>query len=140
MAPVMGLVLVAFVQAAVAVTTVAQGGTSGIMEPREVVINSAVEWQALWKEHGSGTAPAIDFSQSMVVGVFLGTRPTAGYEVNIVAVRADAAAIVVVYRERQPGRDALLAQVLTSPFHLVSLPRQTGRVEFRRVDGPSPAR
>jgi hypothetical protein len=41
----------------------------------------------------------------------------------------------VEYRERRPPPGTLVAQVLTSPFHLVRVPRQTGPVEFRRL-GP----
>jgi hypothetical protein len=134
------LVLGAFVQAAVAVTTVAQGAASGITERREVVVRSAAEWQALWKEHSSRAAPPVDFSGATVVGVFLGMRPTAGYQVEVVGARLESGALVVEYRERQPGPDVLSAQVLTSPFHLVRVPRHTGRVEFRKVEGPQPSR
>ena len=32
--------------------------------------------------HSAERVPTIDFSRAMVVGVFLGSRPTAGYEVE----------------------------------------------------------
>ncbi|MGH3369203.1 MAG: hypothetical protein ACRDPR_04320, partial [Nocardioidaceae bacterium] len=62
---------------------------------REVTIRSAAEWQALWKEHDGGDLPAVDFAHSMVVGVFLGSRPTAGYAVEISAVLEEAGRTVV---------------------------------------------
>lgn len=114
--------------------TVAAGQMSNIEEPREVVVRTAAEWQALWKEHDpQSAAPAVDFAQSMVVGVFLGSRPTAGFSVEISAVKVEANRTVVEYVERLPPRDAFVAQILTSPFHVVRLPRATGSVEFRRV-------
>ena len=113
--------------------TVAQGTLSGIEEPRQVVVRTAAEWQALWKEHDpQGTAPAVDFAQSMVVGVFLGSQPTAGFAVEIAAVRQEGNRTVVEYAERRPARDAFVAQMLTSPFHIVRVMRTAGSVEFRR--------
>ena len=80
----------------------------------------AAEWQALWKEHSPETAvPAVDFAQSSVVGVFLGFRPTAGFSVEITAVRVEGARTVVEYVEHRPPRDAFVAQILTFPFHIV---------------------
>lgn len=124
-------------QAAVAFTTVARGSDSQIMEPREVVIRTMGEWQTLWKEHSAQRLPAVDFSRSTLVGVFLGTRTTAGYAVDVVSVRSQGNTTVVEYREQRPPAGALLAQVLTAPFHLVSVPRTDAKIEFRRLDtGP----
>jgi hypothetical protein len=130
-------VLIAQVTPAVLlIVTVAQGATSNVEEPRQVVVRTAAEWQALWKEHSPGSAPpAVDFAQSTVVGVFLGSRPTAGFSVEISAVRTEDSRTVVEYIERRPPRDAFVAQVLTSPFHLVRIMRTAGPVEFRSA-GP----
>jgi hypothetical protein len=117
--------------------TVAQGPMSNIEEPRQVVVRTAAEWQALWKEHDAQQAlPPVDFAQSIVVAVFLGTRPSAGFAVEITAVKGDGSRAVVEYRERRPARDEVAAQVITSPFHIVRLARGSGTVEFRRVEGP----
>jgi hypothetical protein len=117
--------------------TVAQGAMSNIEEPRQVVVRTAAEWQALWKAHdGQRAAPSVDFTQSIVVAVFLGTRPTAGFAVEIRAVKTEGSGAVVEYRERRPPRDALVAQMLTAPFHIVRLARVSGSIEFRRVDSP----
>jgi len=122
------------VASAVLLTTVAQGTMSNIDEPRQVVVRSAAEWQALWKEHDPGSAaPRVDFTQSIVVGVFVGSRPTAGFTVEITSVKTEGNRTIVEYLERQPPRDALVAQVLTSPFHAVRLARQAGTIEFKRL-------
>ncbi|HJR59052.1 MAG TPA: protease complex subunit PrcB family protein [Vicinamibacterales bacterium] len=127
----------ALLQATLTFTTIARGSDSRIPEPRQVAIRSMDEWRGLWKEHRSGAVPVVDFSTSMVVGVFTGSRPTAGYHVDIVSVRTEGALVVVEYRERSPGPDALVAQMLTSPFHLVSLPRNAGTVQFRKLRPPA---
>ena len=118
----------------VAWNTVAQGAMSNIEEPRQAVVRTAAEWQALWKQHDPGrAAPPVDFSQSMVAAVFLGFRPTAGFTAEITAVKTEGKGTVVEYRERRPAADAFVAQVITSPFHIVRLPLSAGSVEFRRL-------
>lgn len=116
--------------------TVARGAMSNIEEPRQMVVRTAAEWQALWKEHDAqGAMPPVDFTQSIVVAVFLGTRPSAGFAVEIAAVKTEGDRAVVEYREGRPARGAISAQVLTSPFHIVRLARISGSVEFRRIEG-----
>ena len=116
------------------VNTLAQGAMSNIEEPRQAVVRTAAEWQALWKQHdGRGMPPPVDFAQSMVVAVFLGTRPTTGFAVDIRAVKSDGKTTTVEYLVRQPPGDAIVAEVLTSPFHIVRVARTAGAVEFRRL-------
>jgi hypothetical protein len=117
----------------IAFTSVHRGTQSRIEEPREVTIRTAAEWQTLWNEHAPSERPRVDFTKDMVVGVFLGTRPTGGYSVEIVSVEATGEGIVVSYRETQPARDAMLTQALTSPVHLVRIPLQKGPVRFVRA-------
>jgi hypothetical protein len=115
--------------------TVAQGAMSNIEEPRQAVVRSAAEWQALWKQHDfQRPAPAVDFTKSIVVAVFLGTRPSAGFAVEITAVKTEGGRAVVEYRERRPRGDAILAQVLTAPFHIVRVAPTSGPIEFRRIE------
>jgi protease stability complex PrcB-like protein len=129
------LVIAAFLQAQPPVRTVGKGPTSQIDTARQVTIRSAEEWSALWKVHGGGgQPPAVDFSREIVVGVFLGSRPTAGYGVEIVRAVGAPTLLIVEYIEAGPPRDALLAQVLTSPYHLAAIPRHDGDVMFRKVD------
>ena len=132
MTPLILAVMMAQVPGAVA--TVAQGPASAVNNPREVVVRTLPEWEALWKSHaGPQPAPAVDFSTSLVAAVFLGTRPTAGFGVEISATRRENDALVVEYVERAPGADAIVAQMLTSPFHIVKLPRFDGPVRFRKT-------
>lgn len=122
-------------QSPIDLMTVAQGVMSGIEEPRQVVVRTMAEWRALWQEHGAqGAAPDVDVSRSMVVAVFLGTRPTAGFGVEITAVKSTGKSVVVEYRERRPAPGALTAQILTFPFHIVRIASVSGPIEFKRID------
>ena len=115
--------------------TVGKGPVSAIEQPRQVTVRSAAEWGALWKENGANAPlPAVDFSREMVVGVFLGRRPTAGYGVETVRTIGNSSALVVEYVETAPSRDSITAQILTAPYHLVAIPRHDGAVTFKRVD------
>jgi hypothetical protein len=117
------------------VRTVGKGPMSAIDGPRQVTVLSAAEWAALWKENGvNAPLPAVDFSREMVVGVFLGTRPTAGYGVEIVRAIGNSSTLVVEYVEAAPPRDAITAQILTAPFHLAAMPKHGGEVTFKKVE------
>jgi hypothetical protein len=118
---------------AIAFTNVAQGTSSQVDEPRKVIVRSADEFQVLWKSHSTAPLPKVDFSKSIVVGVFLGMRPTAGYTVGIQAVRRTEGGAVVEYIEGVPDRSKMVAQMLTSPFHLVSIPNDVKTVEFKQL-------
>lgn len=114
--------------------TVSEGSSSAIDEPNMVIVRSAPEWDALWKSHaGLQPVPAVDLSTNMVAAVFVGMRPTAGFRVEIVGARRENDALVVEYVERPPSPRTLVGQVLTAPFHIVTLPRFTGPVRFRKV-------
>lgn len=121
--------------AALPFTTIAQGASSGITEPRDVVVRTAADWQALWQLHSAADRPpAVDFSSSMVVGVFLGSRPTAGYQLEIARLLAHGGQITVEYAERRPPPGGLTAQVFTAPFHLIAVSRDSRVVQFQRIE------
>jgi protease stability complex PrcB-like protein len=135
----MNVMLALVMTATVSFTSIAKGEVSDQETARQAVARTPAEWQALWNDHApAGKLPAVDFASSMVVGVFLGTQPSTGYAVEIVAVTTDGDALVVEYAERQPKRDMMAAQVLTQPFHLVAVPKHAGPVRFVRVSDPAP--
>jgi len=113
------------------------GVASRIDAPREVVVRTADEWKKLCGEHAGGRpCPAVDFARSTVIGIFLGTRPTAGIKVEIQRVERDGDALVVTYRDRGPGPGEMAAQMLTTPYLLATVDRFTGPIRFSRVVRP----
>ncbi len=129
------LLIAALLQSPPPVRTVGKGPMSDIDTPRQVAVRSAADWSALWKTHGAaGEPPMVDFSREMVVGVFLGSRPTAGFGVEIIRSVASPSALLVEYVEILPPRDALTAQVITAPYHLAAIPKYDGEVTFRKVE------
>jgi hypothetical protein len=112
-----------------------KGTSSGIVEPREVVVQSEREWEALWKQHApDGPSPLpVNFAKEQIIGVFAGQRPTAGYRVEIVKVERDSGGLTVVYKIESPPQDAIAAQQLTQPFHLVRLPALGLPIRFNKL-------
>jgi hypothetical protein len=115
-------------------TNLAKGDMSGQQMSKQVTVRTAAEWQALWKDHApTEKMPNVDFAKDMVVGIFLGSKPSAGHSVEIVAVRTDEKEFVVEYVQKQPGRGTMAAQILTEPYHLVTVPKHAGTVRFIHV-------
>jgi hypothetical protein len=117
-------------------TTVAQGSRSGVTEALEVVVRAPAEWASLWARHaGPGVpSPPIDFAREMVVAVFLGRRPASGFRVQITDVHETGAGrdLEVIYQELDAAAGAMRRPVVTTPFHIVSLPRSEMPVRFRQ--------
>ena len=125
---------VAGLAAQTAFTSLAKGDMSGQQIAKQVTVRTLAEWKTLWKDHGPAEKmPTVDFSKNMVVGVFLGTKPSVGYEVEIVGVRAQDKEVIVEYVQRQPAPGTMTAQILTDPYHLVSVPKHAGTVRFLPV-------
>lgn len=118
-----------------AVQTIARDVMSQIDEPRQVVAQNDAEWAALWKQH-SATAerPQVDFASRTVVAVFLGSRPSAGYAVEIVGTRLRDGVQVVQWSERKPAPGRMTAQVMTSPSHIATIARTAGTIRFEKVE------
>jgi hypothetical protein len=111
-----------------------RGDQSNVDEFRQVVVRTAAGWTALWRQHAPDRPrPAVDFARDMVAGVFLGSRPSAGFAIDVVSAREEHGNLVVRYRESSPGPGAVAAQVITSAYCIVALPRRDGEVRFERV-------
>lgn len=118
-------------------TTLAQGSDSGITSARRSVVRDDASWRALWAAHaGPDTAaPSIDFRSRFIAAVFAGERPSPGHSVAITDARADAGGLTLVVSEQVPPRGEMAAQILVSPFHIVTFPRVDGEVRFEDARG-----
>ncbi len=67
---------------------------------------------------------AIDFDLSAVFILFMGSQPTAGYDIELRDDRARVAQteLTIFVTWRQPSADAILAQVMTSPCIVIAVP------------------
>ena len=120
-------------------TTIAVGDGSGIVSPRQTIVRDAVEWRALWAAHAGPEAvsPPVDFSTRIVAAVFAGERPSPGYGIAITGTRPKGGTLELVVEERRPAAGAMAAQMIVTPFHIVSMPRHDGDVRFEEAARPS---
>jgi len=136
---------VAFLQAAAAPErtrppymprTIEKGDQSNVEDAKRVLVRTDAEWAKLWQQHAPDRPrPAVDFSKEMVVGVFMGSRPNAGFSTAVTMTTAGNGALMVKYTETAPPRDAITAQILTFPYHLVAIAKaEVKDVKFEKVE------
>ena len=70
--------------------------------------------------------PHVDFNRLGVIAVYMGGRPTAGYQVKLASRTTEVGEhneLTLLVSWIEPPVDALLAQIITSPCILVSIPK-----------------
>jgi hypothetical protein len=108
--------------------------SSQYCEPAEPQVLLVQEREVLRKLTGDAALDSdADFRREVVLLIALGTRPTAGFELQLVDDHAslDHTAATLRMRERKPGPDDVAAQVLTTPCLGVAL--QPGAYESVQV-------
>ena len=79
---------------------------------------------------------AVDFSDQMLIAIFLGERRSGGYRITITDIQENAESLIVLIESTAPGEGSTVTQALTSPFHLVKTATTTKPVIF--VNAPPP--
>jgi hypothetical protein len=110
--------------AAGAPRTIEKGEQSNVDDARQALVRTEVEWTKLWQQHNPDRPrPSVDFSKEMVVALFMGSRPNAGFSTTITSASVANGVLLVRYTETVPGAGAISAQILTFPYHLVAIPK-----------------
>jgi len=103
-------------------TELARGYTSTVPERVNYLITSASQLGELWKmTDATGMPPAVNFNTHAVIAVFAGQQPTAGYSIEVSKVE-DATVRMVTITFTKPGDGCILAQTVTAPYELISVP------------------
>lgn len=121
-----------------------RGVQCAVVEPRFAIFHQASKWTAFWEKGMApysakfAQVPTIDFSRDMVVGVFLGEKPTPYFEVEIRSAMIEESAdhqkrLVVRYRTISKMQGVFTPPFAIQPFHLKRLPTFEGPVEFKRA-------
>ena len=118
-------------------TTISRGNSSGLTERSLLTIRSAEEWQNLWRRHSPHfptppPLPVIDFARETVIAIFVGTKPTGGYGVEILRVKMSEDKLLALYKETVPPRGAMVTQVLTQPYHMIKIQQSSVEVIFQQ--------
>ena len=111
--------------AEVAFSELVKGDQSEVTRRENYLITSHAEMQALWELLGtSRPMPTIDFDKNQVIAVFAGERPSAGHVITVTKV-ADSALRMVAIQIATPGPSCSAAQVVTTPYQVLLLPKTT---------------
>ncbi|MBK8576116.1 MAG: hypothetical protein IPN90_10755 [Elusimicrobia bacterium] len=114
-----------------------QGDSSGIEDYREIVIRDAGAWAKLWNEHQSNMGfpspvPAVNFKDSMVVGIFLGERGSSGFNVQMTETIVTKDEVVILHIETSAASGMMQLTVMTQPYHLKIIPHTNLPVRFKK--------
>jgi uncharacterized membrane protein len=118
-------------------TTIARGDGSHVTEPRRVICRTQEEWRTLWAAHAgpAADAPEVDLTSMIVAAAFAGEKPSAGHSIEISAAEQPGPGVRLVVDERRAGAGVVLAQIITSPFHIVAVAKGVGDVAWAEDRG-----
>jgi hypothetical protein len=92
-----------------------------------------ITWQEIKSGHMSGVSETkavwydtsysdiLESAPENTVLIFLGQRPTGGYSVKVKEVKTDGKKIYITAKEECPKPDAMVIQVITTPFVAVKI-------------------
>ena len=117
----------------------AKGIYSAHADRRVYVIRDGEVFSDLWaktfERHPLPTSqPSVDFSSDMVLAAYLGEKFTSGHRIEITGAKDLSDAIHVYLAEVRPGPSAIVAQVLTQPYHIVKTRRADKGVVFEEPE------
>lgn len=103
------------------------------IHPQVSVIRNEAEWSDFWNLlyinlFPKPALPSVDFKKNYVVSVVDTPRPTGGYSITITGIQPAVSGITAKATQISPGRDCMLTQALTQPFHIVLTPVFSGGV------------
>ena len=123
------------------------GSASSLTKANDLVVRSQKRWHEIWNQLNAGVQtmpptgaqyqppPAVDFKRRMLLVVLQGQRRSGGYSIAVTRVTKVAGQLVAKVEEQSPGPSCFTTQQITSPYHVVSVPRSARAVVFRHRAG-----
>ncbi len=92
---------------------------------RFLLITGPTAWNAFLRQQRSqpDAWPGVDWKRHVVLVALMGGKRTGGYRITIKKVQVREKTVIVHVEEVHPRPGEMVIQVLTSPFHVVALPR-----------------
>jgi hypothetical protein len=100
---------------------------------QQLAVRTEDQWRTVWAEMQGDCPkelPPVDFTENMVIAVFLGARPSSGYTVDITEIRGVGNGLEVWVHETRPRPEDLVLAVITYPSDFVIVPPVDGEVRF----------
>ncbi len=117
-------------------TILLQNGHSNITKQKNTVIKDKKSLNAIYSKINSTRKPSlpipeIDFSKTMILGLFMGTKSSGGYSIHINRIESKGKEMVVFYTEKAP--QGMATMVITQPCLLVSTATSNLPIRFELV-------
>jgi hypothetical protein len=101
---------------------------TGFEEQAFFLVRGQDEFRNLWnRAHGSQLQvpplPEVDFRRETVVALFMGTKPTGGYSIEVADLTLRQNELLIDVRLNEPPEGAITTQALTSPWVMVRVLR-----------------
>lgn len=105
------------------IRTIAGGGSAANAEVAAAVpAFDEASYREIWtKQVGQGEAPKVDFSKEAVVFLFAGMHNTGGYSIEARGAKLEGDVLVVDAVVKGPPPGAIVTQVITYPFAVISV-------------------
>ncbi|BCX04597.1 MAG: hypothetical protein KatS3mg053_2535 [Candidatus Roseilinea sp.] len=120
----------------VAFTVIVEGNSaSDYPTPQGKVISSEADWASLQRQLGADLAmqtalPSVDFTQSQLVAVFAGEKPSGGYSVAVREIVESDREIIVYVTLEAPDSSQIVITAITYPYQIVRMPRTSLPARF----------
>ncbi|MEM2271776.1 MAG: protease complex subunit PrcB family protein [Archaeoglobaceae archaeon] len=128
--------------------TIAKGQFCDYLGEDNYVIRDEASFKELMAKAGLVVNDSVNFDREMVIATFYGWKSTSGYDITIRSIKIIPKAtephnkdvMVVTVVKKKPGNNCILMPVITSPFHIVKLPRFDGAVVFKEITVVEPCK
>ena len=118
-------------------TVLLSGQQCGIEVAKNVLVKTQTDFDKLWNDFKTDQPdqpdkPKVDFQSKWVIASFLGNVSSAGHSIEIKSVTNEKDETIIYMLHKRPGPDCISAQVIESPYLLVSIDQfKPDAVKFR---------
>jgi len=97
------------------------------------LIDNNAQWTKVWnmamgRQDPFPNTPEMDFKRDMVLAIFMGHKNAAGYRNEIIDITQKGEKLMVVVKNHH-SREGMVLPVVTSPFHIVTIPKGKYKLE-----------
>ncbi len=118
---------------------ISEGEWSNIDEQRLEVIRDGAVFDVLWSEHSPGSPeldgmpskPVVDFNANQLLALFLGSRNTGGFSINIESIVELDTQVNINLLEQVPGGGCVVTTALTQPYQFLIMSKIDKPVIFQ---------
>lgn len=86
------------------------------------LVRNETTFNSLWTASVGGEVPVVDFETKSVVVLYMGQRPSSGYQISIAGWSLMSGILSIEVLETVPGDDCSVLTILTHPYSFVLLP------------------